>query len=137
MKNNRPYLVVKEEEIPKCFVRAVAFIREVLKRNRFNPLYDWIKAGKVPGCRYHPNGSLSSYQWWCDPKAATEVAVFQGVLEDYETGRNALIPLAEKYANEKHCEKAGYDREKWAILWNIAFHRKMDSLARERGLIDG
>jgi hypothetical protein len=57
----------------------------------------------------------------------------------YEAARNALIRQAERYATEQ----AGYrqygtdgENETWARKWNLAFHQRMDELARGAGLVD-
>jgi len=50
----------------------------------------------------------------------------------YISAREALIPIAEKYA-DKHCGKRGpkdnkKELEKWYNSWSRTFHRKMDQL---------
>jgi len=51
----------------------------------------------------------------------------------YEEARNALIPFAEKYANEKEEKNpVGQSREEWAKAWNLAFLGRMDKLAKEQ-----
>ena len=56
----------------------------------------------------------------------------------YEVARNKLIPEAEEYANKTAGTqpKKKHDREKWGDAWNLAFHTKMNTLAREEGLTD-
>lgn len=66
---------------------------------------------------------------------------------EYVAARNALIPEAERIANEtvgpkpKNAdpyEMQPYDHKKttvqWVSDWNIIFFREMDRLARETGL---
>lgn len=58
--------------------------------------------------------------------------------KEYENRRNALIPEAEKHANKKERARfpGGNDaaRAAWFTRWSLAFHSKMDELAKERGL---
>ena len=58
--------------------------------------------------------------------------------KEYEEARNALIPEAERYANEIHgvvC-KDGRDWEvtAWNIAWTKTFIKRMDELVAERGV---
>lgn len=58
----------------------------------------------------------------------------------YEKNRNKLMPEAEKYANEMTGlrPKTGANREQhieWSDKWNRAYHRRMNELAREKGLL--
>lgn len=57
---------------------------------------------------------------------------------DYETKRNDLIPYAEAVANER-CGKNAVsyrgDVAAWGLDWNRVFHREMDRLASETGLL--
>lgn len=57
----------------------------------------------------------------------------------YTIERDKLIPLAEEYANEQAgppVQKRSKEREDWKLAWNKAFLSKMDSLAREKGLVN-
>ena len=57
--------------------------------------------------------------------------------KEYIKARDALIPHAERYANEqvgKH-PNSKEDREEWGAKWNQVFLAKMDKLAREIGLV--
>jgi hypothetical protein len=58
---------------------------------------------------------------------------------EYEKSRNALIPIAEKYANRLHPEPSQTDKgkngknrnpvtEAWENAWNRCFHGKMEEL---------
>jgi hypothetical protein len=57
--------------------------------------------------------------------------------ERYQIKRDALIPIAKRYADEIEGKqrKGNESYEKWAYHWNVVFLHKMDELARERGLI--
>lgn len=57
--------------------------------------------------------------------------------KEYIKARNNLIPIAEKLANKKHgtSQGPGESREDWARNWSLTFHDKMDSLAKEQGLV--
>jgi len=50
----------------------------------------------------------------------------------YEEARNALIPFAERFANEKEGAVPGISREEWVTAWNIAFLGEMDRLNKEQ-----
>ena len=52
----------------------------------------------------------------------------------YIRQRDALIPFAERYANDLHGETPKGDRDKMNSDWNSAFHSKMDALSREHKL---
>ena len=55
----------------------------------------------------------------------------------YEEARNALIPFAERYADELHGTSHGErDRISWVSDWNVAFLGEMDRLWQQR-LADG
>lgn len=53
----------------------------------------------------------------------------------YEKKRNALIPEAERYANEKYGVKfkggSESERKEWFADWNRTFHGKMNLLWKE------
>lgn len=57
--------------------------------------------------------------------------------DDYETARNKLIPIAEKFAN-KECgivfNGSDREREAWCRKWNRTFFKKMEELVKENGL---
>lgn len=56
---------------------------------------------------------------------------------EYQIRRDNLIPIAERYANEK-CGKScrpGENHENWSAAWSLTFSNKMDELAKEGGLI--
>ncbi len=59
--------------------------------------------------------------------------------QDYIEARNMLIPLAEAFANKKHgtSPSLGEIREDWVRNWNKAFLGRMDSLAKEQGVVKG
>jgi hypothetical protein len=52
----------------------------------------------------------------------------------YVAERDKLIPFAERYANKKFGERPGANRDKWVSDWNLAFHSKMDELAKTHGI---
>ena len=56
---------------------------------------------------------------------------------EYIKARDSLIPIAEKYANDKNgtCRNPRESRPEWAAGWSLTFLDKMDQLAREQGLI--
>jgi hypothetical protein len=58
---------------------------------------------------------------------------------EYRNARNALIPEAEDFANRivgLHRPKTRKEKQSRDADWTLTFLRKMDSLARERGLIN-
>lgn len=57
--------------------------------------------------------------------------------KEYIKARNNLIPIAEKFTNDKigTSQGPGESREDWARNWSLTFHDKMDELAREQGLV--
>ena len=52
----------------------------------------------------------------------------------YQDERDKLIPFAEMYANDA-CGNKELPRYARDLEWSKYFHKKMDSLAREHGLI--
>ena len=52
----------------------------------------------------------------------------------YIRQRDALIPFAERHADDLFGKVPTGDRDKWICDWNSAFHSKMDALAKEQGL---
>lgn len=59
--------------------------------------------------------------------------------QEYIEARNALIPLAEQYANESAGPTPPAKRliSSWAARWNEFFHKKMNELAMDAGLTKG
>jgi len=57
--------------------------------------------------------------------------------ERYQVKRDALIPIAEKYANQIEGKQRNTNEsyEKWAYRWNVVFLHKMNELARDQGLV--
>ena len=58
---------------------------------------------------------------------------------EYQKARNALIQEAEDYANRivgLHRPHNLKQKHFWDADWTLTFLRKMDSLAREKGLIN-
>ena len=50
----------------------------------------------------------------------------------YEEVRNALIPFAERHANDLHGTTHGSrDRSEWAADWNVAYLGEMTRLYKE------
>lgn len=60
--------------------------------------------------------------------------------KEYSALRDLLIPKAKQYADSVApkpkigCKNAV--RDTWVDAWNLAFHEKMNELAKERGLMD-
>lgn len=54
--------------------------------------------------------------------------------KEYEEKRNALIPEAERYANEKHGKFYSGNINTWRRDWTITFFNKMDELAYREGI---
>jgi len=58
--------------------------------------------------------------------------------KEYAKKRNALIPVAEEYANQQF--KASFPggpisaRYAYNRKWNLAFHSKMSELCKEKGI---
>jgi hypothetical protein len=54
----------------------------------------------------------------------------------YEIERNKLIPVAERYANDKEGRepRKGQARDEWVQRWNTCFSRTMVALAESKGL---
>ena len=52
---------------------------------------------------------------------------------NYTEERDKLIPIAEKYADERNGisgrGKSHEEKEKWTAAWNMDFHGKMNELA--------
>lgn len=60
-----------------------------------------------------------------------------GKNKDYIDARDMLIPVADRFANDKSgtSRAPGEVRADWARRWSMTFLTKMDELAREQGLI--
>ncbi len=56
---------------------------------------------------------------------------------DYIDARNMLLPIAEKFANNKcgTSPRPNEFHEEWAAHWSLTFINKMNSLAKEQGLV--
>ena len=57
---------------------------------------------------------------------------------DYVMAREALIPVAEAYAYRVAGHKPVGDvdiTDVWADKWNLAFHKKMEDLVRDTGIL--
>ncbi len=56
---------------------------------------------------------------------------------DYIDARNMLLPIAEKFANDKWgtSQNPGVSRSGWVKNWGRAFLGQMNKLAREQKLI--
>ena len=56
---------------------------------------------------------------------------------EYIKARDNLIPIAERFANETAgtSPRPNEFHEEWAAQWSLTFHDKMDSLAKEQGLV--
>jgi hypothetical protein len=59
--------------------------------------------------------------------------------DQYIKARNALVPDAEKFADEtvgpNYLRKDLVEQKKWQERWNWVFLRRMDDLARKNGLL--
>lgn len=60
-----------------------------------------------------------------------------GKNKEYTKARDKLIPIAEKFANEKRGTSQGPGEEisEWAAEWNLIFINKMQELATGLGLV--
>lgn len=59
----------------------------------------------------------------------------QGSINAYEKARNQLIPQAKKHANRK-VRHEDFEKEiDYNAAWSRAFHREMNRLAYETGLV--
>ena len=57
--------------------------------------------------------------------------------QEYIDARDALIPLAERFANDRQgtSQAPGEPRMNWAARWGRTFLGRMDELVKKQGLV--